>query len=174
MTSIYSGVCQIHTPHHSVHLCYPTLYCLTPAITPQPCTWKLWSTMFGNPLRDWDQVNWSSAKCNLVQKWYAYLPDTPVALTTAFKYFQMLPAPPGGLQSALRLCKSILTCSWMHLESWRCIQDAMRLTIRIAKFWSYWDLCAGLRETSRAAETSAQALWETWCHILTPVVLRVP
>jgi len=48
------------------------------------------------------------------------------------------------------------------------------LTIRIVKFWSYCDLCAGLRETSRAAETSAQALRETWCNILTAVVLRIP
>jgi len=30
------------------------------------------------------------------------------------------------------------------------------LTIRIVKFWSCWDLCAGLQETSRAAETSAR------------------
>jgi hypothetical protein len=33
------------------------------------------------------------------------------------------------------------------------------LTIMIVKFWSYGDLCAGLQET--------------WCCILTPVVLRV-
>jgi len=26
----------------------------------------------------------------------------------------------------LRLCKSILRCSWKHLQLWRCIQDAMR------------------------------------------------
>jgi len=30
------------------------------------------------------------------------------------------------------------------------------LTYRIVKFWSCWDLCADLRETSRAAETAAQ------------------
>jgi len=30
------------------------------------------------------------------------------------------------------------------------------LTYRIVKFWSSWDRCAGLRETSWAAETSAQ------------------
>ena len=48
------------------------------------------------------------------------------------------------------------------------------LTIRIVKFCSYWNRCAGQRETSRAAEASAQALQETWCHILTAVVLRVP
>jgi len=41
-------------------------------------------------------------------------------------------------------------------------------------FESSGDLCAGLQETSRAAETSAQALRETWCHILTAVDLRVP
>jgi hypothetical protein len=54
------------------------------------------------------------------------------------------------------------------------IQDATRLTIGIVKLWSCWDLGAGLWETSRAAETFAQALWETWCHILTAAVLRVP
>jgi len=30
------------------------------------------------------------------------------------------------------------------------------LTYRIVKLWSSWDLCADLRETSRAAETAAQ------------------
>ena len=64
------------------------------------------------------------AKCKSVRKSYAILPDTPVALTSASKCFQMLPAPPGALQSALRLCKSILRCSWKHLQLWRCIQDA--------------------------------------------------
>jgi hypothetical protein len=58
----------------------------------------------------------SSAKCNSVRKPYANLPDTPVALASASKYFQMLPAPPGALQSALRLCKSSLTCSSKHLQ----------------------------------------------------------
>jgi len=106
------------------------------------------------------------------KNWTAGGLPRPVANTTS-KYFQILPAPPGALQSALRLCKSILTCSWKHLEWWRCIQDAMRLTIRIVKFWSCWNLCAGLRETSRVAEISAQALQETWCHILTPVVFSV-
>jgi len=47
------------------------------------------------------------------------------------------------------------------------------LTIRIVKFRSCRDVCAGLRETSRAAETSAQARRETWYHIR-KVVLRVP
>ena len=35
-------------------------------------------------------------------------------------------------------------------------------------------LCTDLWETSSAAETSAEALWHTWCHILTPVVRRGP
>jgi len=69
---------------------------------------------------------------------------------------------------------------------------------RIVNFWSAWELCADLWETSRAAETAAELcgrLWEhsrplhssaghiessrdhciaqreTWCHILTAVVL---
>jgi hypothetical protein len=53
----------------------------------------------------------TSAECNSVRKPYANLSDTPVALASAFKCFQMLPAPPVALQNALRLCKSILTCS---------------------------------------------------------------
>jgi hypothetical protein len=84
----------------------------------------------------------------------------------------MLPALPWAFQSTLRLCKSMFTFSWKHLFWWRCIQNAPRMTIRIVKFRSCWDLYAGLCETSRAAETYAQALWETWCHILTPVVCR--
>jgi len=68
----------------------------------------------------------TSAKCNSVQKPYPTLQDTPVALTSASKYFQLLPAPPGALQSALRLCKSIVKCCWKHLHWWRCIQDATK------------------------------------------------
>jgi len=97
----------------------------------------------------------TSAKCHSVQKPYANLPDTPVALASVSKYFQMLPAPPGALQSALRLCKSILTCSWKHLHWWRSIQDAMRFdysNTRIVEllrplrrsagdFESSWDIC---------------------------------
>ena len=48
------------------------------------------------------------------------------------------------------------------------------LTIRIVKFWSYCGFWAGLRETSKAAKTSVQALRETWCRIITQVVLTVP
>jgi len=102
----------------------------------------------------------SSAKCNSVRKPHAILPDTPGNLTSASKYFQTLPDPPGAKQSALRLCKSILGCSWKHLQLWRCTQDA---PARIVKFWSSWDLCADLRETSREAETAVQLgglLWE--------------
>jgi len=61
-----------------------------------------------------------------VGKLYANHPDTPVALVSASKYCHMLQTPPGALQSALRLCKSILTCSWKHLQCWRCIQDSAR------------------------------------------------
>jgi len=50
------------------------------------------------------------------------------------------------------------------------VQD---LTIRIVKCWSCWDLITGLQKTSSIAESSAQAQWETLCHTLTAVVLRV-
>ena len=43
------------------------------------------------------------------------------------------------------------TCSYGG--AFRMLRD---LTCRIVNFWSSWDLCADLRETSRAAETAAQ------------------
>jgi len=58
----------------------------------------------------------ASARCKSVRKLHANLPDTPLALTSASKYFQMLPAPPGALQCALRLCRSICRCSSKHLQ----------------------------------------------------------
>jgi len=96
-----------------------------------------------------DVVGWNvkattSAKCKSVWKLHTILQDTPVALTSAFVYFQMLPGPPGALQCALRLCKSIRRCSCKDLQLWRCIQDATRLTIRIVKCCSCKDLYSSL------------------------------
>jgi hypothetical protein len=61
------------------------------------------------------------------------------------------------------------TCG--YAGAFRKLQD---LTIGIVKFGSHCELCAGLTEILRSAEISAEALQETWCHILTAVVLRVP
>jgi len=61
----------------------------------------------------------ASAKCKSVRNPHANHPDTPVALTSASKYFHILPAPPGALQCVLRLCNSNLRCSWKHLHIWR-------------------------------------------------------
>jgi len=97
-----------------------------------------------------------SAKCKLVWKPQTNLPDSLADRTSVFKYFLMPPGPPGSKQSALRLYKSILRCSWKHLQLWRCIHDA---PCRIVQVWSGWDLCTGLWETSRAAETSVQLSW---------------
>jgi len=94
-----------------------------------------------------------SAECNSVRKRHAILPNTLGDLTSASKYFQTLPDPPGDKQSALRLRRSIVRCSWKHLQLWRCIGGAPS---RIVKFRSSWDLCTDLRETLREAETSAQ------------------
>ena len=68
----------------------------------------------------------SSAKCKPVWKTHTTLPDNPVALTSASKYFQVLPGPPAAVQCALKLCKRILKCSWKRLQLRRCIQDATR------------------------------------------------
>jgi hypothetical protein len=85
----------------------------------------------------------SLPKCKFVWKQYRNLPHTPVALTRASKYYQMLQDHPAAWQSAFKLCKSS------------------------------WDLCARLRRSSRAAKTSTQALRVTWWHTRTAVGLRV-
>jgi len=113
------------------------------------------------------------SKCKSVRKPDAKLPEFPVALTSASKYFQMLPDPPGDLQCASKFCKSIHRYSRKWMQSWMCMQNATRLTITMVKHWSRCEQCAGLWQCSRAAETSAQALQETWCHTLTPLVLSI-
>jgi len=78
----------------------------------------------------WEQADSSaSAKCKSVQKPHTYLPDTPVDLTSAPLYFEMLPGPCGAMKRALRRCKSILLCSWKLQRIWRCIQNATRLDL---------------------------------------------
>jgi len=96
--------------------------------------------------------NKTSAKCNSVQNPHAILADTPGDLTSASKYFQTLPDPPGAEQSALRLCKSILRCSWKYRQLWSWIQNAPS---GIVQFCSSWALCADLQETSWETEMAA-------------------
>jgi len=102
-----------------------------------------------------------SAKCKSVGMPHANVPDTPVHLTSSPKHFPMLPGPPRAKQSALRLCKRILRCSWKYLQLWMCIQDAkifdiydssilqqLRPLLRSAgDFKTSWDPCAALQET---------------------------
>ena len=68
----------------------------------------------------------TSAKHHSVWKPCINLPGTLVALASASMFFQMLPAPPWTMQSAFRFFQSILTCSWLHLQWWKCFQDATR------------------------------------------------
>jgi len=99
-------------------------------ITVYPLTIDWMKTSYVKQLAPWVLKLFSrstSAKCKSVRKPHPNLPDTPVALTSASMYFKMLPGPPGALQSALKLCKRIISCSWKHLQLWMCIQDAMRL-----------------------------------------------
>jgi hypothetical protein len=80
-----------------------------------------------------------SAKCKSVQLLHPKPAVSLVVLTSASKYFQIFPCPPGALHCTLRRCKSILRLSWKHLPSWRWIQDATWFTIMIVKFWSCWE-----------------------------------
>jgi len=69
-------------------------------------------------------VHLPMGKCEPVRKTHAVLPDSLVDPTGASIYFQILPATSGAIQSALRLCSSILRCFWKHLMLWRCMQHA--------------------------------------------------
>jgi len=107
-------------------------------------------------------ISGTSAKYKLVWKPHRNFPDTPVALTSASKYFLILPAPPGALQYALRLCKSILRCSSKLLQLWKCIQNTTRLTFGMVKLWSCWNLGTVLQKTLRNAEHSVQVWGRLW------------
>jgi hypothetical protein len=98
----------------------------------------------------WTYVKWwyhTSARCKSVQKPHANLPDTPVDLTSAPKSFQILPGPPGANWGALRLCKSILRCTWNLLQFSKCIQDATRFDLYNSQILEQLRLCAAPRET---------------------------
>jgi len=98
----------------------------------------------------------TSGKCKSVWKPHAHLLDTQLAPTSAStKYFQMLPGPPGALQSTFRLCKSILRSSWKHLKLWRYIQDATRLD------YSDSQILEHLRLVHRSAG-DFESSWDLW------------
>ena len=104
----------------------------------------------------------TSAEYKSVRKPHANLPGTPVALTSASQYFQMLPLAPLELSKVLsdstRAFSSAPESTCSYGGAFRMLWD---LTIRIVKFWSSWDLCAGPQETLRGAETFGADLGET-------------
>jgi hypothetical protein len=140
----------------------------------------------------------TSARCKSVQKQHSSsqtLQATSPVLPISSTWYQT----PLELSKVLSDCARAFsdapesTCSYWG--AFRMIQD---LTYRIVKLWSSWDLCADVLETWREAETTAQscrivgeqarplrssvgyfeispdhcaALRETWCRILTAVVL---
>jgi len=57
------------------------------------------------------------------------------------------------LSGSARACSGAPECTCSYGGAFRMLWD---LTYRIIKFWSFWDLCADLRKTSRQAETAAQ------------------
>jgi len=75
------------------------------------------------------------------------------------------------LPDRITFCWCAPECSYCNGGAIRMLQN---LTLRIITYCSWRDLCAGLWKTSRAAESSAHPLQESWCRILTAVVLRVP
>jgi len=67
----------------------------------------------------------TTAQCQSIQRSHASHLDSPVVLTLAPEFLQALPGPPAAIQSALRLYKSILRCSWKHVQLWRGIRDTI-------------------------------------------------
>jgi len=63
----------------------------------------------------------------------------------------------------------------MYMQLWRCIYNAANLNQSDSPLHSSWYHHGGLWEIIRAAEISAQIWWksETWCCLLTAVVLGV-
>jgi len=68
MMSIYSGVCRVYTPRHSVHLRYPCISVQPPSHLEDVldraclrCTWRRRSDEPRDALGGRDQVNWEDA-----------------------------------------------------------------------------------------------------------------
>ena len=103
-----------------------------------------------------------TAKCNSVCKQYATLLDSPVALTSASKYFQILPAHPGALHNALRLpCGyGTLRTTGLRIRNQVYCRPAQRcpqlqhLTILIVKSHSILNAPPSLQVLSRAHENA--------------------
>ena len=66
MMSIYSGVCQIYTPRHSLHLRYPCISIQPPLLLGDVldraclrCSWRCWSSELRDALggRDWASLD---------------------------------------------------------------------------------------------------------------------
>ena len=64
MMSIYSGVCRVYTPDHSVHLCYPCISVQPPSLLEDEldraclrCTWRLGSRELRDALGGRDQAS---------------------------------------------------------------------------------------------------------------------
>jgi len=115
-----------------------------------------------------------SAKCKSVQMPQANLPDTAADLTSASKYFQMLPGPPGAEQSALRLHTSILRGFWKHLQLWRCIQHAPTFEYCNSQILEQLrPLCKSTGDFESSIDLCAH-LQKSGCCILTAVDCRVP
>jgi len=94
-------------------------------------------------------VNWSGSNTQPSQTLWAtspVLPSTSRCFQTALQQRNVLSDSARAFS-----CAPESTCSYGG--AFRMLRD---LTCRIVKFWSCWELCADLRETSRAVETAAQ------------------
>jgi len=121
----------------------------------------------------WIGQNRTWTKCRSVQMPHGHLWDARVGLTSVLNLVLTLPDPFQVRHSSLRFGKSNSRCSWMHLQLWRCIQDAMRIDLL------YSPTLKLLRPQRKSAgdfdrrRDLCPDLYKTSYHILTAVVLRV-
>jgi len=153
-----------HTPAHTQLLAH------------KPLNYRLWDLAFKKQPHQ-QNVNRSGSHMQSSQTLWAtspVLPSTSRCSQTPLELSKVLSDSARAFSGAPES-----TCSYGG--AFRMLWD---LTYRIVEFWSSWDLCADLRETSRTAETAAgdcessrhccTALRETGYRILTAVVHTQP
>jgi len=120
-------------------------------------SWRLVSSapwpVYGTPRLHQQNVNRSRSHTPTSQTLQSSSPVLPIIS----RCFQAPLEQSKVLSDSARAFSGAPKSTWSDRGAFRMQQE---LTIRIAKFWSSWDLWAARRET--------------WCHILTTAVLMVP
>jgi len=107
---------------------------------------SLWHTVWGLNQQNVNQSGSYTQPSQTLRSTSPVLPSTSRCSQTTLELHNVLSDSATAFSDAPES-----TCSYG--EAFRMLRD---LTYRIVKFWSFWDICTDLQETSRAAETAAQ------------------